>query len=265
MSKNVIPFGKLPPKPSVEHGRIKPASARGWDYLNRPLPTNCKFPSEHTESYGQTDDGREVSFAKSVFRQFVPRFFCKSKGESDAAEREFVCQDDVQRLQMKLAAYRYSWTTADDITSSRKSVFPQALFGAMPSGDDDSPTEVRVIFVLDEVLPTEIDSESIMKKLGVPSGCELIQYAASEVYAMMEKEFAIPRLPRSHYCYVFESVEMPPLCTKMCATVYKQFGEITFPPMTLSEFGTFVHALQSYGQEVALATLQRIYSNRRQS
>ena len=260
MSNKSVTGGKSPSKKSAARARIKDGSARGLSFSNHRLPKNFQVPMN-----GDSDAGREVSIAKSIFRQFEPRFFCKSKGEGDAAEREFVCQDDIQRMQVKLAAYRYSWTTPDDITSSRKSVFPQALFGDMPSSDDDSPSQIRVIFVLDEVLPSDIDTDVIMRKMGVPSGSDLVQYSHREVYALIAEVFAINGLDRSEYASVFGGADMPWICSDMCASVYKDFGDITFPPMTLSEFGNFVHALKFFNQEVALATLRRIYSNRCQA
>ena len=244
----------------------KSVGGAGLSILSAAAAKHSKAPTDHKRGLkGDSVACREVSMAKSIFRQFEPRFFCKSKGEDDAAEREFVCQDDIQRLQVKLAAYRCSWTKPDDITSSRKSVFPQAIFGIMPSGDDDSPAEIRVIFVLNESLPAEIDTTAILRKLGVPSGSDLVQYSHREVYALIAEVFAINGLDRSEYASVFGGADMPWICSDMCASVYKDFGDITFPPMTLSEFGNFVHALKFFNQEVALTTLRRIYSNRIQA
>jgi hypothetical protein len=207
----------------------------------------------------------DAIFAKSLLEKIDNRFFCKSKGEDDAAEREFVCEDEIQRLQVKLAAYRCILNRPDDDVASAMSSLPSTMFGTLRSLLDGSTIGIKVTFVLNESVPAEIEATAILRKLGVPSGFELVQYSNSEVYALIEELFVLHDVDRSQYESVFGSSDMPSICSDMCESVYEAIGDITFPPMTLSEFGNVLHCLKFFGEEVALATLRRIYSDRCQA
>jgi hypothetical protein len=238
----------------------------GLNTLSAAAAKHSKAPSGHKcGSNGESFADFEVSIAKSILGKFDLKFYCNSTVDGDVPDREFICEDEIQRLQAKLAAYRCSWTKSDSLISTSKSSKPETMFGALLSPVDGKTIGVRVIFVLNESLPVEIDTTAILRKLGVPSGFELVQYSNSEVYALIAEVFAIDGLDRSEYESVFGSSDMPWICSDMCASVYKDFGDITFPPMTLSEFGNVLHCLKFFDEEVALATLRRIYSDRCQA
>lgn len=266
MSKKATQGGQSPHMNSARRTRSKRTGGAGGSNLSAAAAKHSKPPKGHNR--GLNDESFadfEVSIAKSILGKLDLRFYCQSMNDGHKAEREFECDDDIQRMQAKLAAYRCSWTKPDGLSSTRKSSMPQAMFGALVSPVDGKTIGVRVVFVLEDSIPAEVETTAILRKLGVPSGSELVQYSNSEVYALITEVFAIDGLDRSQYESVFGSSDMPSICSDMCASVYKDFGDITFPPMTLSEFGNVLHALKFFDEEVALATLRRIYSNRCQA
>jgi hypothetical protein len=42
--------------------------------------------------------------------------------------------------------------------------------------------------------------------------------------------------------------------------IHMSFHGINLEPLSVSDFGNFLHAVKNHGDEVALATLHRIYS-----
>lgn len=266
MAKTASQGGQSPHMNSARRTTSKRAGGAGASIIGAAAAKHSKAPKGH--NLGLNDESFadfEASIAKSILGKFDLRFVCKSINDGEAAERELVCEDDIQRLQAKLAAYRCSWSKLDGLSSTRKSSMPQAMFGALVSPVDGKTIGVRVVFVLEDPIPAEVETTAILRKLGVPSGSELVQYSNREVYAFITEVFAIDGLDRSQYESVFGSSDMPSICSDMCASVYKDFGDITFPPMTLSEFGNVLYALKFFDEEVALATLRRIYSNRCQA
>jgi hypothetical protein len=111
---------------------------------------------------------------------------------------------------------------------------------------------------LQESLSPDLDTNVILRKLGAPTGADIIQFSKTEAFDTVEQAFKIEGLTRCRFDEVFGSFDLPPLCTDMCASVYKDFGPITFPPITLNDFGNFCVSLKRHGREAALATLTRI-------
>jgi hypothetical protein len=266
MAKKASQGGRSPHKNAARRLTSKRAGGAGASIVSAAVAKHSQVICHYK---GGLNDNPlayfDAIFAKSLVEDIDNRFFCNSIDEDDAAEREFVCEDEIQRLQVKLAAYRCIWNRPDDEVAGAMSSLPLMMFGTLRSLVDSSTIGIKVTFVLNESLPAEIETTAILRKLGVPSGFELVQYSNSEVYALIAEVFAINGLDSSKYESVFGSSDMPWICSDMCASVYKDFGDITFPPMTLSDFGNVLHCLKFFDEEVALATLRRIYRDRCQA
>ena len=266
MAKKASQGGQSPHKNSARRPTNKRAGGAGTSVVSDAVGKHSQLICRYKGGLnGNSFAYFDATIAKYLLDKIDKRFFCKSIGEDDAAEREFVCEDEIQRLQVKLVAYRSIWNRPDDEVASAMPSMPLTMIGRLRSLVDASTIGNKVTFVLNESLPAEIETTAVLRKLGVPSGFELVQYSNSEVYALIEELFVLYDKDRSQYESVFGSSIMPSICSDMCSSVYEDIGDITFPPMTLSECGNVLHALKFFDEEVALATLRRIYSNRCQA
>ncbi len=211
-------------------------------------------------------DLEQVELDYSIFMTILSdprsRFYYQPFGDAMEIEIEFI--DDIQRLQFKVAAGRYLKHESDERILASNSITSVVVFKALLSPQDDSVIGVKVIFKPNGPLPAGIESDAILIKLDVPSAPELMLLSKSDIYNLIEEVFTIEGFDRSEYETMFSTTDMPSICSDMCASVYKIFGPITFPPMTLSEFGNVLFSLKYFNAEVALATLRRIYSSRSQ-
>ena len=138
---------------------------------------------------------------------------------------------------------------------------PLVTFEALRSPEDNAIDGFKVIFDLQESVPLDLDTNVLMSKLGVPTGADIVRLSKTEAFDSIEAVFMIEGLSRSRFDEVFGCLDLPPTCIDMCASVYKDFGPISFPSITLNDFGNFCVSLKRHGRETALATLMLIYSD----
>jgi hypothetical protein len=214
-------------------------------------------------------DQEQLELDYSIFMTILSdqrsRFYYQPFGDDDAVEIEIEFIDDIQRLQFKVAACRYLKHESDERILASNAITPVVVFKALLSPQDDSVIGVKVIFKPNGPLPAGIESDAILINLDVPSAPEQMLLSKSDIYKLIEEVFTIEGFDRSEYETMFSTTDMPWICSDMCASVYEIFGPITFPPMTLSEFGNVLFSLKYFNAEVALATLHRIYSSRCQA
>lgn len=184
-------------------------------------------------------------------------FYYKASFEGKEVMKELDFENEVQRLQIKFAAYRCSWNKPDKQILADGPIVPLVTFQSLRSPADNSLIGFKVYFDLQESLSPDLDTNVILRKLGAPTGADIIQFSKTEAFDTVEQIFKIEGFTRSRFDEVFGSSDLPPACTDMCASVYKDFGPITLPLITLNDFGNFCVSLKRHGREVALATLQR--------
>ncbi len=244
-------------KPAFVAGLI-PEHARG-QWLNSSSGTG-----NHALNVQENLDD-DYLIVMTILSQMENQFYYRPFGDDDATVMEFEGTDDVQRLQCKLAACRLLKQEIDESKQGTTSPTPQVVFDTLLSTQDCSIIGFKVIFEIKDPPPAGTEVDVIFTKLGVSPGPEKTQLSKSEIYRLIDEVFTFDGLHSSEYEIAFGSSEMPWLCSYLCSLVYMDFGGITLPPMTLSEFGNVLFSLKYFNAEVALATLRRIYSNRCQA
>jgi hypothetical protein len=204
----------------------------------------------------------EYSVVMNILCDMQNQYCYRPFGNSDATEIEIECSDDIQRLQFRVAACRHLKHEIDQRNLASTTVKSLVSFSSHRSSVDNSFIGVKVIFELSQPLPEGIEADEILTNLGVPSAPVLMHHAKADVYQLIEERFAGDGPKRSEYEVMFPSSGMHSIYADMCASTHRVFGDITFPPMTLNEFGNFICSLHYFGSETALATLRRIYSDR---
>ena len=192
------------------------------------------------------------------------QFYYRPFGADDATEIEIECKDDIQRLQFKLAACRFLTEGINVRILTANHLTPEVFFQKLQSTQDHSQMGFKIKIDLVKPLAAGNESEQILTSLGVTSP-ELLVLSKSDIFNLIEEMFSIPTFDRSEYESLFCSSDMPCICSDMCGSLYESLGDITFPPMTLTEFGNVLFVLKYFDSERALATLRRIYSSRCQA
>ncbi len=190
------------------------------------------------------------------------QFYYRPFGADDATEIEIECKDDIQRLQFTLVACRLLTEGTKVRILTSKHLSPEVLFRQMLAAQDNSHMGCKITFDLLKPVAAGNESDQILTGLGVTAVTELPVLSKSEIFNLIEEFFRIPAFDRSEYEELFCSSDMPCIFSDMCASVFRDFGDITFPPMTLIEFANVIFVLTYYDSERALATLRRMYSNR---
>ena len=225
-------------------------------------PTRQALPSKRNRAMSDQEK-TDFTVFMSILVDPRSRYYYQPFGDDNDVEIEIDFIDDIQRLQFKVAA---GWCVMRQITERTResnSITSVMVIRMLRSQHDDSAIGFKVIYKPNGPLPAGVKADAILKHLDVPSAPELMQLSKSEIYNLIEDVFDIEGVDRSEYETIFSATDMPSICSDLCASVYEAFGEITFPPMSLIEFGNVLHSLKFFDTDVALATLQRIYRNRR--
>lgn len=121
----------------------------------------------------------------------------------------------------------------------------------------------------DGISDADLSLHIILKALGVPDAPVLQYFSDSEVLDLMRE---VIHIDTDSVDYIYDGVRegvvtLVKSCdsasnfwVKECVYLHFEFYEQHLKPMSVSDFGNFLHALKHGGEEVALAVLHRIYS-----
>ena len=252
---------RMSPLQRFENDLIKPLSNPLVKFAGAAGRHGKPAPQKKVNANGESFEDLQSSITMFMLGHGKVRFYYKASVGAEEFINELECDNDVQRLLLKFAAYRCSWNLPDEQNSASATTVPLVTFGALRSPEDGAIDGFEVIFDLQEPVSPDLDTNGIMSKLGVPTGADIIRLSKTEAFDSIEAVFKIEGLSRSRFDEVLGSFDLPPTCIAMCASVYKDFGPISFPPITLNDFGNFCISLKRHGREAALATLMLIYSD----